>query len=88
MLPVLPLSAAQLGIRFAQQIDPLNPAYNVGEYIEIRGSLDPILFERALRQVVGETEALRVQIIEHAEGPRQVVGSPPEWPMPIVDGSR
>src|ERR1700674_42012 len=87
MIPVLPLSAAQLGIWFAQQIDPLNPAYNVGEYVEIRGSLDPILFEQALRQVVAETEALRVQIIEHAEGPRQVVGSSPAWPMSIIDVS-
>ena len=81
MIPVLPLSAAQLGIWFAQEIDPLNPVFNVGEYVEIRGALDPFLLERALRQVVAETEALRVQFIEHADGPRQVVGGPPPWSM-------
>ncbi len=68
-----PLSAAQREIWFAQQIDPSSPAYNIGEYLEIEGSLDVALFERALRQVVAETGALHVDIIEHADGPRQVI---------------
>ena len=49
------LSDAQLGIWFAQAIDPSNPAYNLGEYLEIEGSIDATLFERALRQVVSES---------------------------------
>jgi hypothetical protein len=83
----LPLSAAQLGIWFAQQINPSASDYNIGEYIEIEGSIDPILFERALRQVVLETEALRVQITEQAGEPRQVVGFPPAWSMTVIDVS-
>ena len=35
---VLPMSAAQLGIWFAQRLDPLSAAYNIGEYLEIDGS--------------------------------------------------
>ena len=35
----LPLSAAQLGIWFAQRIDPSASTYNIGEYIEIDGSM-------------------------------------------------
>jgi len=81
------LSTAQLGIWFAQQLNPSSPAYNIGEYLEIHGPLDAVLFERALRQVVAETEALRVQIIEHAGEPRQVIGPPPPWSMPIIDVS-
>src|SRR5262245_5914028 len=84
---MLRLSAAQLGIWFAQQLDPYSPAYNIGEYIEIHGSVDPILFERALRQVVAETDALRVQIIEHAGDARQLIGPPSSWSMPIIDVS-
>jgi len=84
---MLRLSAAQLGIWFAQQLNPSSPAYNIGEYIEIHGSVDPILFERALRQVVAETDALRVQIIEHAGDPRQLIGPPSSWSMPIIDVS-
>ena len=70
------LSAAQLGIWFAQQIDPSSPAYNIGEYLEIQGSIDPILFEQALRRVATETEALRLQITDHADAPRQIIGPP------------
>ena len=81
----LPLSAAQLGIWFAQQLNPSGSAYNTGAYIEICGSIDPPLFEQALRQVVVETDALRVRISEHADGPRQIVGAPPAWSLPIID---
>ena len=84
---VLPLSSAQLGIWFAQQIDPSNPVYNIGEYLEIGGVIDPLLFERALRQVVAETEALRVRLVEDAEGPRQIIDASPAWSMPIIDVS-
>ncbi|MBV8423217.1 MAG: hypothetical protein JOZ26_24690, partial [Hyphomicrobiales bacterium] len=81
------LSTAQLGIWFAQQLNPSSPAYNIGEYLEIHGPVDAALFERALRQVVAETEALRVQIIERAGDPRQLIGPPPSWSMPIIDVS-
>src|SRR5499427_1927993 len=81
------LSTAQLGIWFAQQLNPSSPAYNIGEYLEIHGPVDAVSFERALRQVVAETEALRVQIIEHAGDPRQVIGPPSSWSMPIIDVS-
>ena len=84
---VLPLSSAQLGIWFAQQIDPSNPIYNIGEYVEIDGFIEPSIFERALRQVVVETEALRVRFVEPAEGPRQIIGDAPAWSMPLVDVS-
>ena len=82
---ILPLSAGQLGVWFAHQINPSSPAYNIGEYIEIHGSIDPVLFEQALRQVVVESEALRVRVIEQADGPRQIVGDPPAWTLPFFD---
>ncbi|MGA8614681.1 MAG: amino acid adenylation domain-containing protein, partial [Xanthobacteraceae bacterium] len=82
-----PLSAAQREIWFAQQIDPSSPAYNIGEYIEIKGSLDVVLFAQALRQVVAETGALHVDIVEDADGPRQVIRDTTEWSLPIIDMS-
>ena len=84
---MLPLTAAQLGIWFAQQIDPLSPAYNFGEYIEIKGSLDAVLFKEALKRVVRETEALRVRIVEREDGPWQVIGPTAECPVPMFDVS-
>src|SRR5436190_3447372 len=79
------LSTAQLGIWFAQQINPDASAYNIGEYIEIHGSLDPRLFEQALRTVVGETDALRLQIVNHLDVPQQVVRPALSWTMPYTD---
>src|ERR1700752_5063986 len=77
----LPLSDAQLGIWFAQSIDPASPAYNLAEYLEIGGSIDRTLFETALRQVVNEAEALRVRFVDSADGPRQIIGAAPDWSM-------
>ncbi|WP_086819067.1 AMP-binding protein [Allokutzneria sp. NRRL B-24872] len=48
------LTSAQQGIRAAQLLDPASPAYNTGEYVEIRGTIDPDAFERSLRQVMSE----------------------------------
>ena len=83
----LPLSSAQLGIWFAQKINPSSSAYNIGEYLEIHGSIDPVLFEQAIRQVVSETEVLRVRITEQAGEPRQVVTTTCGWSLPIIDFS-
>ena len=83
----LPLSNAQLGIWFAQTLDPTNPAYNLGEYLDIAGPIDAALFETALRLVVDEAEALRVRIVDGADGPQQIISAPPEWSMPFIDVS-
>ena len=83
----LPLSDAQLGIWFAQALDPSSPAYNLGEYLDIGGTIDAALFETALRQVVNETEALCVRFVATADGPRQIIGPAPDWSMSYIDVS-
>src|SRR5258708_21681441 len=83
----LPLSDAQLGIWFAQTLDPSSPAYNLAEYLEIDGPIDATLFETALRQVVSETEALCVRFVSSGDGPRQIIGAPPDLSMSFVDVS-
>ena len=55
------LTAGQLGIWHAQQLDPGNPVYNIGEYLEIPGALDLGLFECALRQAASEVEAAHLR---------------------------
>ena len=66
-----PLSAAQLGIWFAQQLDRASPLYNIADYLEIHGPIDRDLFERALRQVVAEAEALHARFVDSGSGPQQ-----------------
>ena len=75
----LALSSAQLGIWFAQKLDPSSPAYNIGEYVEIDGPVVLPLFERALRQVVAEADTLRLRFSEEAGEPRQMVGANAAW---------
>jgi nonribosomal peptide synthetase DhbF len=82
-----PLSTAQLGIWFAQALDPGSPIFNVGEYLEIFGLIDATLFEKAVRQAVAETDALQVRFIETDDGPRQYLAPDPNWVMPFIDVS-
>ena len=83
----LPLSSAQLGIWFAQRIDPTNTGFSIGEWIEIHGAIDASLLEAAIRQAVVDTEASRVRLIEEADGPRQVVDPLSEISLPLLDVS-
>lgn len=81
------LSPAQLGIWVAQQLAPDSSVYNIAEYVEILGSLDPKRFETALRRVVEENDALHIQIVETDNGPQQYINSNMEWVMPFIDVS-
>lgn len=79
------LSGAQSGIWFAQQLEPDNPIYNTGEYIEIDGRIDMEHFEQALKQAVMEAEFLHVRFGEDHNGPFQVSGESSEFPFEFID---
>ncbi|NJQ04799.1 amino acid adenylation domain-containing protein [Streptomyces lonarensis] len=81
----MPLTAGQLGLWFAQKIDPTSPAYNIAEYADIRGPLDPALLRRAVRRVTGEADALRVTFGEADEVPYQRVADHLDIPVAEVD---
>ncbi|ORX94939.1 amino acid adenylation [Basidiobolus meristosporus CBS 931.73] len=81
-----PLSAAQTEIWVAQQLNPESAVYNIAQFIEIPGTIDAVLFEEALRQVLMEAEAMRLQFIEDEAGVRQFVG-PLNWSLPLIDTS-
>ncbi len=83
----LPLSAAQSEIWFAQQLDRANPIFNTAEYVEIDGAVEPARFAAALRQVVGEAEALRLRVVDDAGEPRQVIDEAGEFELPVIDCS-
>ncbi|MGW6458074.1 amino acid adenylation domain-containing protein, partial [Streptomyces sp. NPDC055078] len=84
----LPLTGAQTGVWYGQKLDPASPVYNVGQYVEIDGPLDPELLARAIRLTVAEAEALTVRFTESGTGePVQLTGPHPggEPPVGIVD---
>ncbi|MCF1649690.1 non-ribosomal peptide synthetase, partial [Streptomyces indiaensis] len=79
------LTAGQLAVWYAQQLDPGNPVYNVGEYVEIRGPLDVELLTRALRRTMddAETARLRFRLVDGV--PRQHLGDADDHPVEILD---
>ncbi|WP_019357760.1 non-ribosomal peptide synthetase [Streptomyces sp. AA1529] len=85
----LPLTAAQSGMWFTQQLAPDSPCLRPAEVIEIRGAVDEELLERALRRTVAETEALRVRFVpegpEGDGGVRQLVEPCEDWPLHRLD---
>ncbi|OKJ91708.1 non-ribosomal peptide synthetase [Streptomyces sp. CB02400] len=82
-MSVLPLTAAQSGMWFAQALDPLSPAQNTAECLRIDGPLDPERFADALRRVADEAEALRVRVEDTPDGPVQHVSEVIELPLTV-----
>lgn len=81
----LPLSAAQHGIWLGQQLDPASPAYNAGECVEILGPVHVAGFTAALRQAVGEAEALHARFVLEGDAPLQLLAIRDDWDLPIID---
>lgn len=81
-----PLLAAQEGIWAGQQLDVDTPAYNTAEYVRIAGPVDPAVFDRALHDVVAETEALNVTFDTDDTGRPWQIGTPAgPWRTHIAD---
>lgn len=83
----LPLSAAQTGIWYAQQLAPENPTYVLGEYLEIHGPVNTALLTESARRAIAEAEALHVRFVTDSTGPWQIVTPPADLTVPLIDVS-
>ncbi|MFI6770441.1 amino acid adenylation domain-containing protein [Streptomyces sp. NPDC050355] len=82
----LPLTAAQMGVWFAQQLDTENALYRAAEYVDIHGPVDLAVLRAALCRAVADTPALQVRFGTDDEGRvRQVLDRSLDWPLPVVD---
>ena len=83
----IPLTSAQRGIWYAQQLDPENPTYQIGQYLDIHGELDQRLTRIALTKSVADLDALSTRIRSDAEGPYGVIErpDPTDDVMQVVD---
>ena len=82
------LMAGQLGVWHAQQLNPDNPIYNMGEYIAIHGEVDTSLFEAAARRVVLEVDGFHLCFEVNAdEVPRQYFDLRSDWLFHVIDVS-
>jgi enterobactin synthetase component F len=66
------LSPAELGLWYAQRVDPRNPVFNTGQYIELRGALALDAFRNAVRDTVDDTDVFAHRIVDTDDGPRRV----------------
>jgi enterobactin synthetase component F len=67
------LTQAELGLWYAQRIDPANPVFNTGQYLEMIGPLDIEAFARAVNTVMTEAESLALRVVEEPDGPKGLV---------------
>ncbi|MFY1638253.1 amino acid adenylation domain-containing protein [Solwaraspora sp. WMMB335] len=79
------LNPAQLGVWYAQRIDPDNPVFNMGGYLEVRGAIDPDMLAATLLTMINEDETLRLRFVEVDGVPWQYVGPAPEIDASVVD---
>ncbi|MFG2957723.1 amino acid adenylation domain-containing protein [Streptomyces sp. NPDC048291] len=81
-----PLTAAQLGVWFAgEAADPNGSTFNVGDYLEIKGPVSAETLTLAHERLSTEVEACRVTFAEGDDGPVQLLGDQPRWPLTRVD---
>ena len=84
---LLPIATAQRGMWMGEKIGPADAVYKLAEYVDIRGHIDAAVFLRATSILTQEAESTRVQIIETADGPRQLVAEAYMGELPVVDFS-
>ncbi|MFF8100831.1 amino acid adenylation domain-containing protein [Streptomyces sp. NPDC014986] len=85
---VLPLTAGQAGIWYAQSLSGPNATFNAALYLDIEGAVDERLFVSAMRRAVTEAEALRARITDDGTGPVQVIEPVGDWseqPVHVLD---
>ncbi len=82
-----PLSTAQQGLWAAELLSPESNANVTGQFSEITGPVDPAVFSQASRQVIDETEALRLCFGGPIDAPVQWVRPLGDWSCPVLDFS-
>ncbi|MEV5594488.1 amino acid adenylation domain-containing protein [Streptomyces sp. NPDC052496] len=70
-----PLTDCQEGTWLAQRAENPPRQYDIRQYADVPGPLDTGVFQRALRQAVAETEALRLRFTQDGGAPAQVIGA-------------
>src|SRR3954447_8678499 len=83
---LLPLSAAQQSVWFAQQLIPQTPIY-IAQYMELEGPFELDLFNQALLLGADESEVLHFRLIERDGIPYQSIEFAPLAPLELIDFS-
>ncbi|MFC8384149.1 non-ribosomal peptide synthase/polyketide synthase, partial [Nocardia sp. NPDC057272] len=79
-----PLSPAQLGIWYAQHVDPQVPI-NIAQYVDLRGHLDVAVLERASADAATDLESGWLRIVEVDGEPMQTIDPTQDATLIYVD---
>jgi len=82
-----PLSLAQQGLWFLDQLTPRSAAYNVATAFTVEGALNVEALERSVNAVVARHEALRTTISVQGAQPVQVIAPTLTLALPLIDVS-
>jgi len=85
---ILSLTSAQLEFwKAAEEIDPPSTNSYAAEYVDIQGNINPQLFEKSLRQLIRDSETLRVIFIRDTNNePKQILReNSNDWSLPYFD---
>jgi hypothetical protein len=80
-----PLSFAQRRLWFLDQLEPLNPLYNVPYIVRLQGPMNSAVLEDSLNEIVRRHETLRTRFKEADGEPVQVVEPWQKLPLAIID---
>ncbi|HEX2133955.1 MAG TPA: amino acid adenylation domain-containing protein, partial [Actinophytocola sp.] len=80
----LPLTGAQAGVWYAQQVEPDGTAFNIAVYLELRGPVDLDRLWAAVVRTLGEAECLHVRF-EVRDGRPVQVAVPADVSVPVLD---
>lgn len=81
----VPLTEAQSGLWYAQRLDPANPIFNTGQYLELDGPLAVDAFRAAVDAVGVEAEALALRFADTPDGSVQWIDPALRPRLSIVD---
>lgn len=80
-----PLSVTQEQLWYINQLAPDNPVYNEAVTIRKEGAFDHETFRLAFNELVRRHEIWHTTFELLDDAPMQVVGPPPQFPLPLVD---
>ncbi|PHV11873.1 non-ribosomal peptide synthetase [Chitinimonas sp. BJB300] len=83
----LPLTEAQYGIWLGQQLDLANPSYWTAEAVELRGELNEVVLEQALREVLAACDTLHMRFGSDLETVWQTPTTLEDWVLDRIDFS-
>jgi len=81
-----PLSSAQRRLYVLHQMAPQSTAYNIPVFFKVKGALDLLRLESAVRDVTGRHEALRTVFGVVGDEPVQYVREPSEFGVSVYAG--